>query len=330
MDSSSEPSSSENSHTISLSSASFLSDSGRSVQHDALGDLRSLFNVLYVNSIPGPNLVRIKKEFNLCTGEGGEGTIYEASLDFASNLTSIPAEVDGTTKARIGHSARAWRSCVIKQLRSDGDRHLAFQVYSAFTEIKILSQQSFIQNPNIVTLLGWALCLDSLESLTSSIPRLPLLILEKAQFDLKSFLNSVEYERSLHSDLCAICLGIGKGLQALHSENISHGDMKPANVLIFDGYAGPSKDYRLSGECWWTLKLCDFGLTTKLQETARLPNKLRYRGTEGWRPPESYAESPPKSLQLCDIFAYGLVVWCIFIGVPSSPIPTNPYQSEPR
>jgi serine/threonine protein kinase len=326
MDSSSDPSFSKISHTNTLSSVSFLSGSGRSVQHDALGDLRSMLNVLYVNSIPGPNLIRIKKEFNLCTGEGGEGTVYEASLDFASNLASIAAEADVTTKARIGHSAKAWRSCVIKQLRSDGDRHLAFQVNSALTEIKILSQNSFIQNPNIVTLLGWALCLDSLENLTSSIPRLPLLVLEKAHFDLKSFLNSVEYEHTLHSDLCAICLGIGKGLQALHSKNISHGDMKPTNVLIFDNYAGPEK--KLSKNSRWTPKLCDFGLATTFQETAHLPNKLRYKGTEGWRPPESYAESPPKSFQLCDIFAYGLVVWCIFVGVPSSPISIQVNQDE--
>ncbi len=310
----------------SFSSVSFLSDSGKSTQRNALSDLKLLLDILLDNGIPGPHLLRVEKEFNLCTGEGGEGIVYEASEDFVRNLASISGLDDRVSGYRLDRSAKTWKCCVIKRLRSDGDRNLAFQVYSAHTEIKLLSKKSLREHPHIVRLLGWALCLDAQESPSMTIPRLPLLILEKAQFDLKSFLNSAKYDDTSHEDLCMICLDIGHGLEALHKENISHGDMKPTNVLMFDqslhkkgSHPSPSR---------WLPKLCDFGLATTIREKGQPLNKQRYKGTAGWKPPESYLETPPESLQLCDIFAYGLVTWCVFVRVPSSPITTKADQDE--
>lgn len=313
------------------SSISFLSDSGRSVQKDALHDLKLLLDLLFKYEIPGPHLMRVREEFNVCVGEGGEGKVYKASEDFATKLSRLAArssEVDTITQVRLESSTRVWRSCVIKQLRSDGNRHLAFQTNSAYTEIRVLSQSSLRENRHIVKLLGWALCLDSLEHPMSTTPRLPLLILEKAQYDLKSFLNSSHYDNISHEDLCLISLGIGQGLGALHVQGMSHGDIKPTNVLLFEETVkGQDKDARIS-RSQWVPKLCDFRLVTTSRKGDRLLIKQRYKGTPGWKPPESYLEEPPISLQPCDIFAYGLVVWSIFLGMSSSPLFIKGNQDE--
>ena len=315
----------------SKSSISFLSDSGRSVQKDALHDMKLLLDLLFKHEISGPYLMRVREEFNVCVGAGGEGKVYKASDDFSTKLTCMVAdrrETDTRKQLGLELSTRFWRSCVIKQLRSDGDRHLAFQTKSAHTEIKILSQRTLRQNPYIVKLLGWALCLDSLEHPTSIAPQLPLLILEKAQYDLKSFLNSSHYDKTSHEELCLICLSIGRGLEALHRQDFSHGDIKPANVLLFEEIVVSQDRQAKTHFTRWVPKLCDFGSATNSRGSDRLANKQRYNGTSGWKPPESYLEEPPRSLQLCDVFAYGLVVWCIFLGTSSSPLFTKGNQDE--
>ena len=257
------------------------------------------------------------------TGEGGEGKVFGASANFQQNLALITVKSENP---RLIQSAKFWRDCVIKRLRSDYNRGLAFQVNSAHTEIRLLSKSSLRGHPNVVRLLGWALCLDSLENPTSSISQVPLLILEKAEFDLRSFLSGPDYNQTSHSDLCQICLGIGRGLEALHLEGLLHGDIKPANVLIHDQWI--SGHDATSVSCRWLPKLCDFGLAITLKEDSGRSEPRRYVGTGGWKPPECYLDLPPVSLQLCDIFAYGLVSWCVFIGNPSSPISTKMNQDE--
>ena len=310
------------SRTSSLSSFA-LPETGKFTPERPLQVLKALLEILHQNGIPGPNLVRLEKEFNLMTGEGGEGKVFEASQDYQQELASV---INKSKRSRLIESAKFWQGCVIKRLRSDGSRGLAFQVNAAYTEIRLLSKDSLRSHPNVIRLLGWALCLDSLENSASSIPRLPLLILEKADFDLRGFLISSDYNYTSYMDLCTICLGIGQGLQALHLENISHGDLKPANILILEQRAWKSDPQTPS--CRWLPKLCDFGLAKILKEYAGHPDLQRYQGTGGWKPPESYLKSPPASLQLCDVFAYGLVTWCVFIGNPSSPISKKMNQDE--
>ena len=308
---------------LSAQSSFALQPTSKSAPEKPLQVLRVLLDDLLKNSIPGPHLVRLEKEFNLVTGEGGEGKIFRASSDFQRNLASIPGK---SADSRLLRSAELWRNCVIKRLRSDERRGLAFQVNSAHTEIRLLSKPSLRSHPNVIRLLGWALCLDSLEDPALSIPQLPLLILERADFDLRNFLSSRNYHETTYSDLCQICLGVGRGLEALHVENLTHGDMKPANVLILDQWMSESSS-RLT-TCRWLPKLCDFGLAVAFKEGGDRLNGRKYHGTGGWKPPECYLDSPQVSLQLCDVFAFGLVSWCVFVGNPSSPISTRLNQDE--
>lgn len=308
---------------ISSQSSFALQATSKSKPEKPLQVLKVLLDDLLKNSIPGPHLVRLEREFNLVTGEGGEGKIFRASRDFQRNLVSISGRSEDS---RLIQSAELWRKCVIKRLRSDESRGLAFQVNSAHTEIRLLSKRSLRTHPNVVRLLGWALCLDSLEDPALSIPQLPLLILERAEFDLRSFLSGSNYNETTYQDLCQICLGVGRGLEALHVENLTHGDIKPANVLIHDQWISGSNPQVTP--CRWLPMLCDFGLAVGLKDDGDHSHFKRYRGTGGWRPPECYLDSPPASLELCDVFAYGLVSWCIFIGNPSSPISTRLNQDE--
>lgn len=45
-----------------------------------------------------------------------------------------------------------------------------------------------------------------------------------------------------------LCFQLAKGIQALHSQNIMHRDLKPGNILVSDK---------------WVLKICDLGFGKK-------------------------------------------------------------------
>ena len=65
-----------------LSSRASLSESKVSGRREPLQDFSLVLGILHRNNVDGPHWVRLQSEFNLCRGEGGEGTIYEASSDF--------------------------------------------------------------------------------------------------------------------------------------------------------------------------------------------------------------------------------------------------------
>ena len=299
-----------------LPSLSFLSESEVSGRREPLQDFSLVLGILHRNNVAGPNWVRLQSEFNLCRGEGGEGTVYEASSDFMNNLNSVETRFSGKSFLRLRRSAAAWKECVVKRLRSGDGRDLKFQVTAAHNEIRLLSNPKFRKNPNIVKLLGWALCLDTFEAPLSDHPRLPLLILQKAEYDLKGFLESPDFDSTSYQDLCSISLGVGQGLEALHRENIVHGDIKLANVLLhkIKNHNWLSRPHA----CRWVPKLCDFGLADSADSATNV-----YKGTAGWKAPECFLGNPPISLKACDIFAYGLLVWCIFAGKSTSPVSPN-------
>ena len=95
-----------------------------------------------------------------------------------------------------------------------------------------------------------------------------------------------------------------------------HGDIKLANVLLHK--IEDHEWLRPRPACRWVPKLCDFGLADFVASATNV-----YKGTAGWKAPECFLGSPPISLKACDIFAYGLLVWCVFAGNSTSPVSTN-------
>ncbi|XP_077566864.1 lymphokine-activated killer T-cell-originated protein kinase homolog isoform X2 [Stigmatopora nigra] len=91
-----------------------------------------------------------------------------------------------------------------------------------------------------------------------------------------------------------VALHVARGLQYLHKEKkILHGDMKSGNVVIKGDFDA--------------VKICDVGVSLKLEENMTASHPEEYVGTEPWLPKEvlECGEVTDKA----DIFAYGLTLW---------------------
>ncbi|KAF4628434.1 hypothetical protein G7Y89_g9721 [Cudoniella acicularis] len=293
-------------------------------------DLAQIFNTLLEKSIPGPTLIRLRTEFNHVLGRGRQFEVLALSGELQALCATI--ETGAATSGLV--DIRLLKTYAVKyplppstasrfgsnedEVEAVGDatsRSFAAQLHSAKVEIEKLCKDSLRQHPNIVKLLRWGLCLDTLENPFAQIPRIPLLILERATTDLRQFMRKSSPAQHPYDVSRQICLDIGRGLGALHREDIYHGDLKLENVLMF--WQGGS----------WTAKLCDFGMSGSSHDDA-----VDYRGTDGWIPPEmstshlfgaSNSNATVSPLLKCDLFAYGLITWAVFTGKWDSPIRNN-------
>jgi serine/threonine protein kinase len=272
--------------------------------------LGNLMDTLRENGIPGPQLLRLKTEFDNPLGHGAQSEV------FGFNHSILTAHGADAGDPRLPKEIRKLTTIAIKRSRvlnsrkrgsatetSLSSEEFVFLCTAAHREIDVLCHKAFHKHPNIVSLVGWGLCLDSLEDSNDEMPRIPLLLLERAFCSFADFLaDPTTYAAVQSDDLCDLLLDVGHGLEAIHEQGIAHGDLKPDNILIF----------KKSGE--WCAKLCDFGLSTS--DAFCVNGIAEYRGTPGWRPPEFYRQSwaplDSRGHQRCDIFAFGLVVWSTF------------------
>ncbi|XP_045036505.1 serine/threonine-protein kinase/endoribonuclease IRE2-like [Daphnia magna] len=99
---------------------------------------------------------------------------------------------------------------------------------------------------------------------------------------------------------------LASGLEHIHSKDLVHGDIRPRNVLISVGSAGPDEI---------TIKWADFGLNRNVdvQGTAI---KSEARGKNAWLAPELLKLSGTKNHGTAkgDIFAQGLVFGSLFLN----------------
>ncbi|KAK4014944.1 hypothetical protein OUZ56_027456 [Daphnia magna] len=99
---------------------------------------------------------------------------------------------------------------------------------------------------------------------------------------------------------------LASGLEHIHSKDLVHGDIRPENVLISVGSAGPDEI---------TIKWADFGLNRNVdvQGTAI---KSEARGKNAWLAPELLKLSGTKNHGTAkgDIFAQGLVFGSLFLN----------------
>ncbi|KAG0717860.1 Lymphokine-activated killer T-cell-originated protein kinase [Chionoecetes opilio] len=110
------------------------------------------------------------------------------------------------------------------------------------------------------------------------------------------------------------------GLQYLHEEKkLLHGDLKSGNILI-------QGDFKAA-------KLCDFGVSLKLDEKGALrePDAQCYIGTECWSAPEALVGGVVT--HKADMFSFGLILWniivisCDFLGSRPS-LPDTPLTED--
>ncbi|KAF8534599.1 kinase-like domain-containing protein [Trichophaea hybrida] len=130
-------------------------------------------------------------------------------------------------------------SGTICQSTFNQDLSLAFKRYHGFgnepgyflpliSEVLILSQPPVVNHPNIIDLEG--VCWE-IKSPTNE--AVPVLVFEKAAWDLSQFMNSEEALKMSTNDRLQICTDIGNALLTLHAYDVIHGDIKPQNVLVF-------------------------------------------------------------------------------------------------
>ena len=161
-------------------------------------------------------------------------------------------------------------------------------------EIKALTNEKLRHHPNIVRLLSWAFGEEWDHPL--------VLVLELAYEDLAKALKAA----SPPPDFLKVrfCSDIANGLDAIHEAGFLHGDLKPANVLIF------------REESRFIAKLADFGFSTKESLQAG-------GGTFGWQAPED------ESSALGDCFSYGLLIWSVlFLDGEVPPHSTDQTRKE--
>ena len=295
-----------------LVTASILSNVRTATSTDAFKDIEEMLNILHKTEVPGPWLIRMRPEsgeFSEKVKEGGQGTVYTSSSSYQNRLSSCLDHHDPT----IREAALHWRSCVVKQLRTDKGITLKTRANLALSEVQRLCDPKLKRNKYVVRLAGWGLDLDTLER---GIPQLPLLILEKAQCDLAVFItDGVDYGSLRFQMKCDLAFQIGQGIAAIHTAGICHGDLKLDNILIsrLENTVSTSQE----GIHRWSAKICDFASAQKVSATA---STSAYLGTSTWQPPETLGTAIIMDLRLCDIFTYGLVVWSMFTSNPQSPI----------
>ena len=176
-------------------------------------------------------------------------------------------------------------------------------------EIMALCHQSLHDHPNIVNIDSWGLDYPARDPKLG----LPVLFMERAKCSLLDLLQhepSLEVRHQMISDISA-------GLACLHRTDIVHGDLKPANVLIFE-QSNPLVPY--------IAKINDFGMCIPLEDTSTISYRS-YGGTQGWLAPElldsgkDERESPfdMRLLLKCDVFSLGLSALSIFATCGNPP-----------
>ena len=286
------------------SSGTYLEDAS-----DEIGSCNDLIHTLIHAGVSGPLLFRLQSEFNTLE-DGGQSDILKAKEEIVEKIQRA---------RKVKHLSWLIDSIVIKRHRprpdSDSSAQLATHFLAARQEVLALSHQLFQNHPNIVQLKAWGLCLDNIEQPKQQSLQVPLLILERAEADLEYFLQDrARYSVTRpHALRIRLCQDIGTGLEILHQNGFTHGDLKPKNILVFQTHGR------------WVAKLCDFGCSQRHAsepparphpggETETPRPQATYLGTRNWLPPEVASSTPVTkfdhlTLQRCDIFVYGMVVW---------------------
>lgn len=94
-----------------------------------------------------------------------------------------------------------------------------------------------------------------------------------------------------------ICLDVARGLEALHTCGVIHGDIKPDNILMFHGSR-------------WRAKIADFSHSIiDTGEPRHLPG-----GTAGYAAPEWQDLLSPAGQYKSDIYSYGVLFGSVVVG----------------
>ncbi|CAF3543459.1 unnamed protein product [Fusarium graminearum] len=316
---------------------------------DYIAILGKLIETLEESGIPGPQLFRLNTEFSLSLGEGGQGNVRglekQAERQYRQSdkrIRSIwPAELIAIKQHIERKDAQRQEACFDTE-------DLSRRFKAAQCEVVALSPKIFGRDPNIVKLVGWGLCLDTMEDPANTCCgglQLPLLVYERADMDFEQFLSRI-FPESLRSDDVRVEEGLAGphrptqlephkprllssmyrywaslqqslGLQPdpydtvrLLCIDVGHGLRSLHEKDFTHGDLKPSNVLVFKVGIKWVAKLCDFGCA--VGEVKK--DKERYIGTPHWLPRASELRvfHTRESLRYCDLYVYGLLVWSSF------------------
>ncbi|ENI00904.1 hypothetical protein COCC4DRAFT_53436 [Bipolaris maydis ATCC 48331] len=157
-------------------------------------------------------------------------------------------------------------------------------------ELQILRHPHIQEHENIVSILG--VCWRSIRGQV-----MPAFVMELAHTNLEAMMQSEGFiiDKMSTRKAFGLAIDVCAGVSALHEVGIIHGDIKPANVLIFK-----------HPELKFVAKISDFGsslLKTDIKEPIRLPFSSGI-----WQAPECKKVLDGENLISADTFSLALLV----------------------
>ncbi|MEM9696033.1 MAG: serine/threonine-protein kinase, partial [Myxococcota bacterium] len=213
-----------------------------------------------MSSLVASTLLNNRYRLGRCLGDGGFGVVYEA-------VDTVGDEV-----------------CAVKMmaLASREERVLR----RALQEARVTSR---LAHPNIVEVFDFGVSLE---------PRAAYIAMERLRGE--DLGRRVERCGSLAPEEALGLLGdAAAALQAAHQAGVLHRDIKPTNLFLARGEAGPR------------LKVLDFGLAKILAETSGSTTTSTL-GTPLYMAPEQFTGEPTTTT--VDIFALGLCAFHLLTG----------------
>eukprot|EP01095_Lingulamoeba_sp_RSL-Kostka_P006329 TRINITY_DN1981_c0_g1_i1.p1 TRINITY_DN1981_c0_g1~~TRINITY_DN1981_c0_g1_i1.p1 ORF type:complete len:337 (-),score=60.34 TRINITY_DN1981_c0_g1_i1:49-1059(-) len=123
-----------------------------------------------------------------------------------------------------------------------------------------------------------------------------ILLMEKAECDLYDYINSIRGEENYMDIVSRLSLKLICGLHELHTNNICHNDIKPANIFI-----DPSEDPKVY--------FGDFGFSK--QTDSKYYMETSKKGTISYASPELFIRYPHNPFE-ADVYSLGMVFYFMF------------------
>ncbi|KAI1109423.1 kinase-like domain-containing protein [Nemania sp. NC0429] len=227
-----------------------------------------------------------------------------------------------TWQAKVAASGQGATSS-INQALVTGKLSLAFKCVSEVDKLqtpedviisRLINEMSLLRHaqihghPNLLPLLGicWHVSTtDYRQWRHDNMPSSkvwPVLVFQKSQLgNLKEFAESAQGRQLSTRERLELCIEIGDAIQHLHSISMNHGDIKPANILIFQDDGGRVVP-----------KVADLGYSTFWYSDV---DPIRIPQSWPWYAPEcnEFPDFDKKQAIRADIFSFGMVcMWLLF------------------